>query len=135
MLPFSSADPAGKRVIPGTPVFDGTAASLGYALNAMCYSFNSKANRDAFVADEEGYMARFHLTAAQADAVRQRNVLAMLAAGGNVYYLAKLAGILGLNVQDLGALQTGKTLEDFKAGLMAHATTETSGTVERSIAA
>lgn len=50
----------------------------------------------------------------------------MLDAGGNVYYLAKLAGILGLNVQDLGALQTGKPLEEFKAGLMAHAVTERS---------
>jgi protocatechuate 4,5-dioxygenase alpha chain len=50
----------------------------------------------------------------------------MIDAGGNVYYLAKLAGILGLNVQDLGALQTGTTVEAFKAGLLAHGTTETS---------
>ena len=49
----------------------------------------------------------------------------MLAAGGNVYYLAKLAGILGLNVQHLGALQTGISLEEFKAALMSHAMTET----------
>ena len=31
----------------------------------------------------------------------------MIEAGGNVYYLAKLAGIFGLNVQDIGAQQTG----------------------------
>ena len=43
----------------------------------------------------------------------------MLAAGGNVYYLAKLAGILGLNVQDLGALQTGRSVAEFKAMLLA----------------
>jgi protocatechuate 4,5-dioxygenase alpha chain len=89
-----------KRVIPGTPVFDGDAAQLGYALNAMCYSFNDAGNRAAFSADEEGYMARFGLTEAQREAVRARDVLGMIAAGGNVYYLAKLAGILGLNVQD-----------------------------------
>jgi protocatechuate 4,5-dioxygenase, alpha chain len=125
MLPHSHADANGKRVIPGTPVFDGVAASHGYALNAMCYSFNSAENRAAFAADEEAYMARFNLSPAQADAVRARSVLGMLDAGGNVYYLAKLAGIFGLNVQDLGSLQTGKTLEEFKAGLMAHARTET----------
>ena len=43
----------------------------------------------------------------------------MIAAGGNVYYLAKLAGIFGLNVQDLGALQTGMSVEAFKAMLLA----------------
>jgi protocatechuate 4,5-dioxygenase alpha chain len=113
-----------KRVIPGTPVFDGDAAQLGYALNAMCYSFNDAGNRAAYSADEEGYMARFGLTEAQREAVRARDVLGMIAAGGNVYYLAKLAGILGLNVQDLGALQTGVSLDAFKAGLIAQGTTE-----------
>ncbi|MEO5708122.1 MAG: protocatechuate 4,5-dioxygenase subunit alpha [Alteraurantiacibacter sp.] len=116
---------AGKRAIPGTLVFDGDAAQAGYALNAMCYSFNTLANRQAFTADEEGYMARFDLTEAQREAVRERDVPAMLAAGGNVYYLAKLAGIFGLNVQDLGALQTGLSLAAFKAALLEHAVTET----------
>ena len=31
----------------------------------------------------------------------------LIAAGGNVYYLAKFAGIFGLNVQGIGAQQTG----------------------------
>ena len=113
------------RTIPGTTIFDGELARRGFALNAMCYSFNLKSNRDAFVADEEAYMARFGLSEEQQRAVRGRDVLAMLEAGGNVYYLAKLAGILGLNVQDLGALQTGQTLEAFKAGLLAHGETAT----------
>ena len=114
-----------KRAIPGTLVFDGDAAQAGYALNAMCYSFNDAENRAAFAADEEAYMDRFGLTSAQRQAVRARDVIAMLNAGGNVYYLAKLAGILGLNVQDLGALQTGMSVDDFKAALLDHATTET----------
>ncbi len=113
-----------KRVIPGTEPFDGDLAMRGYALNDMCFSFNSQANRDAFAADEEGYMARFNLTDEQKAAVRNRDVLAMLDAGGNIYYLAKLAGILGLNVQDVGALQTGMSLDEFKAMLLSHATTE-----------
>ena len=124
MLPFSQTTATGKRFIPGTPVFDGESAQAGYALNAMCYSFNSQANRDAFLADEEGYMARFALTEPQKDAVRRRDVPAMVRAGGNVYYLAKLAGLFGLNVQDLGSLQTGMPLDDFKAALMSHAVTE-----------
>ena len=41
----------------------------------------------------------------------------MIEAGGNVYYLAKLAGIFGLNVQDIGAQQTGMSVEAFKEKL------------------
>lgn len=108
-----------SRTIPGTSIFDGDAASRGYALNAMCYSFNDAGNREAFRADEEGYCARFHLTQEQRDAVASRNVLAMIAAGGNIYYLAKLAGIFGLSVQQLGAQQTGLSVEEFKRKLLA----------------
>jgi protocatechuate 4,5-dioxygenase alpha chain len=115
-----------ERTIPGTPVFDGQAARKGLALNAMCYSFNKAANRASFLTNEEAYMDRFALNDQQREAVRQRDVPGMIAAGGNVYYLAKLAGILGLNVQDLGALQTGVPVEEFKAGLLAHGITERS---------
>ena len=103
--------------IPGTTIFDATQARKGYALNQMCFSFNSPVNRAAFLADEEGYCRRFGLNDEQRRAVRDRDVLAMLAAGGNIYYLAKLAGIFGLNVQDIGAQQTGMSLSDFKAKL------------------
>jgi len=104
--------------IPGTTIFDGAQAQKGYALNRMCYSFNSAENRAEFLRDEDAYCARFGLNAEQREAVRQRNVLALIAAGGNVYYLAKLAGIFHLDVQDLGAQQTGVTKDAFKAKLV-----------------
>jgi|ERR1019366_8782764 protocatechuate 4,5-dioxygenase alpha chain len=100
-----------------TPIFGGELAQRGYALNKMCYSFNHAANRAAFLKDEEAYCTKFGLTEAQRVAVRRRNVLDMLQAGGNIYYLAKLAGILGLNVQDIGAQQTGMSVEAFKSKL------------------
>lgn len=108
------------RAIPGTTLFDGTQARKGYALNKMCFSFNSAENREAFRADEEGYMRRYGLNEQQATAIRRRDVLGLLAAGGNVYYLAKFAGILGLDVQDLGAAQTGMSKDEFKAMLVRH---------------
>lgn len=104
--------------IPGTVIFDGAQARKGYALNRMCFSFNDAANREAFRGDEEAYMRRYALNDDQARAIRTRDVLGLLAAGGNVYYLAKFAGILGLDVQDLGALQTGLTKDEFKARLV-----------------
>ncbi len=114
-----AAKPANVDDIPGTYPYDGKLAQKGYALNKMCYSFNDAANRTEFVRDEDAYCAKFGLSPAQRDAVRERNVLALLSAGGNVYYLAKLAGIFGLGVQDIGAQQTGVTLEAFKAKLKA----------------
>jgi len=108
-----------KQDIPGTIMFDGDQAQKGLALNRMCYSFNSAASRAAFLKDEDAYCRKFGLTEQQRAAVKNRNVLAMIAAGGNVYYLAKLAGIFGLNVQDIGAQQTGTTVDEFKAKLAA----------------
>jgi len=108
-----------RPAIPGTTLFDGTQARKGYALNKMCYSFNQAENRAAFVADEDAYCARYGLNAQQREAIRARNVLQLIAAGGNAYYLAKFAGIFGLDMQDLGAQQTGLTKDQFKARLVA----------------
>ena len=117
-----------REEIAGTTIFDGTMAQRGYALNAMCFSFNNAANRDAFRRNEAAYCDRFGLNAEQLQAVADRNVLGLLAAGGNIYYLAKLAGIWGLNVQDVGAAQTGMSVPEFKAMLLGHA--DRKGTVQ-----
>jgi len=105
--------------IPGTTLFDGTQARKGYALNKMCFSFNEAVNREAFVRDENAYCARYGLNAEQREAIRSRNVLQLIAAGGNAYYLAKFAGIFGLDMQDIGAQQTGVSRAEFEAKLFA----------------
>ena len=64
--------------IPGTVIFDGTEAQKGYALNKMCYSFNRAENRAAFARDEEAYCRAYGLTAEQREAVRRRDVLALV---------------------------------------------------------
>ncbi len=104
-----------QQDIPGTIVFDGVEAQKGLALNRMCFSFNSAENRAAFLKNEDAYCGKYGLNAEQRAAVKSRSVLKMIEAGGNVYYLAKLAGIFGLNVQDIGAQQTGMTVEAFKS--------------------
>jgi len=108
-----------KQDIPGTIIFDGGQAQKGYALNRMCFSFNSAENRAAFLKDEDAYCAKYGLNDEQRAAIKSRNVLRLIESGGNVYYLAKFAGIFGLNVQDIGAQQTGTTVEAFKARLAA----------------
>ena len=107
-----------EREIPGTTLFDERQARKGYALNRMCFSFNSADNRAAFLKDEDAYCNAYGLHPAQREAIRARNVLQLIEAGGNVYYLAKFAGIFGLDVQDIGAQQTGMTKDAFKAMLV-----------------
>ncbi|SRR6266508_720587 len=108
-----------KQDIPGTTIFGGDQAQKGFALNRMCFSFNSAENRAAFLRDEDAYCRKYGLNEEQRAAVKSRDVLKMIEAGGNIYYLAKLAGIFGLNVQDIGAQQTGVTVDEFKAKLVA----------------
>ena len=105
--------------IPGTYVFNGRRAALGYSLNRMCMSFNSEENRQQFVRDEDAYCRHFGLSDEQRQAVSARDVLRLIKLGGNIYYLAKLAGILRLNVQDIDAQQSGMSVDAFKAMLVA----------------
>jgi protocatechuate 4,5-dioxygenase alpha chain len=104
--------------IEGTTLFDGEQAMKGYQLNKMCYSFNGAKAREEFLADKEAYFDKFKLNEQQKEAVRSLNILKMIEAGGNIYYLAKLAGIYSLSVQDVGAQQTGMTTEEFKQKLL-----------------
>ncbi|WP_165313931.1 protocatechuate 4,5-dioxygenase subunit alpha [Vibrio ziniensis] len=109
-----------KNEVPvfGTTFFDGAMARKGYGLNKMCYTFNEASAREEFFKDEMAYCDRFGLTEAQKKAVHDRDVLKLIEEGGNIYYLAKFAGLLGMNMQDIGALQTGMSLEAFKQKLV-----------------
>lgn len=103
-----------RKAIPGTTVFDGSLARHGYALNKMCFSFNSAEARAEFQEDPEAYMDKFKLNDQQKAAIRNKNVLELIAAGGHPYYLAKFAGIFKLDMQDIGAQQTGLSKTEFQ---------------------
>ncbi len=103
--------------IPGTTIFDGKMAMIGYALNKMCFSFNGAEARASYLADPEAYFEKFGLNEAQKQACRNKNMLEMIEAGGNIYYLAKFVGIYKLNMQDIGAQQTGVSPDEFREKL------------------
>ena len=107
-----------RTPIPGTIMFDGTMARKGYGLNKMCYSLNDQAARAEFARNEMAYCEKFGLTTGQKKAIKDRDVIGLLEQGGSIYFLAKFAGGLGLNMQDIGALQTGLSLEEFKEKLV-----------------
>ena len=104
--------------IPGTFVFDGPRCREGYALNMFCMSLRQEANRDAFRADESGYLDRFGLTPSQREAVLSREWLRMLELGGNIYYTFKLAACDGMTFQQLAAKQTGVSEDEYLAMML-----------------
>jgi protocatechuate 4,5-dioxygenase, alpha chain len=85
---------APRREIPGITIVDDAPSWAGYALNKMFMSFNDAASRAEFLRDEDAYCARYGLNGHQRDAIRRRDVLALVAAGGNAYYLAKFGAVL-----------------------------------------
>lgn len=102
----------------GTYVFDGKQSARGYPLNKMCMSFNDGKNREEFKHDEEAYCRKYGLTDEQRAAVLSRDWLKMVKAGGNFYYLAKLAIPLGLTVQDASAQMRGMPVEEYREMLL-----------------
>jgi protocatechuate 4,5-dioxygenase alpha chain len=99
--------------IPGTQVFDAQRLREGYHLNMFCMSLMKDANRQVFRANEEKYLDQFPMTAEQREAVLKRQWNRMLELGGNIYYTSKLGATDGLSFQNLAALMTGSTQEQY----------------------
>jgi protocatechuate 4,5-dioxygenase, alpha chain len=105
--------------IPGTTVFDAKRSRQGYHLNMFCMSLMKDENRKAFKANEDAYLAAWPMTAAQKKAILTRDWNGMLALGGNIYYTSKLGATDGLSFQNLAALMTGSTQEQYAAMMIA----------------
>jgi protocatechuate 4,5-dioxygenase alpha chain len=114
-----SRELAQLRDIPGTTVFTADMARKGYHLNQFCMSLMRAENRAAFKADERAYLQRWPLSDAQAGAVLQRNYSAMMAEGGNIYFLAKIGATDGLPFLTVAASMSGLSLEAYRAMMLA----------------
>ena len=71
-------------------------------------------NREAFKADEAGYLDQFPMSDEQREAVLTRDWNGMLRLGGNIYYTSKLAATDGLNFQQLAAIMTGVSQDEYR---------------------
>jgi protocatechuate 4,5-dioxygenase alpha chain len=101
--------------VPDSHIFDGPRSRSGYRINKMCISLTKAANREAFKADEEGYVVKYGLNDEERRAVRERNWLRLTELGGNVYFLMKIGACVGHGLYRLGAQQRGETLDEFLA--------------------
>jgi len=105
--------------IPGTTVFDAQRSRQGYWLNQFCMSLMKADNREAFKADEAGYLDRFPMTAEQKQAVLDRDWNRMIELGGNIYFTSKLGATDGKSFQHLAAAMTGMSQQEY-ADMMLH---------------
>jgi protocatechuate 4,5-dioxygenase alpha subunit len=105
--------------IPGTTVFDGTQCRLGLHLNQFCMSLMRPQMRAEFKADERAYLERWPMTEAQKQAVLARDYNAMIAAGGNIYFLAKIGATDSKSFVQIVATMTGMTVEAYTAMMLA----------------
>lgn len=100
--------------IPGTYVFDADRSRVGYHLNMFCISLRQAKNRDLMRDDPEAYMATFDMDDAQKQAIRDRDWNGMLQLGGNIYYTSKLAAFDSITFQDLAAMMTGVSRDEYR---------------------
>ena len=105
--------------IPGTYVFDADRSRRGYYLNMFCMSLMKAENRAAFKADERAYLDKWAMTEEQKQAVLKRDWNGMLALGGNIYFTAKIAATDGLSFQQIAAMMTGATQEQYAKMMLA----------------
>lgn len=94
----------------------GARASRGLRLTGFLVAISQPGQREAFLADEAGTMARFGLDEAEQALVRERDYAGMLEAGAHVYAVAKSGHAFGATLMDIGASLRGQTT----AQLVAH---------------
>lgn len=100
--------------IPGTTVFDAAMARKGYHLNQFCMSLMKEANRQRFHANERAYVDEWPMTEAQKQAVLDRDYNAMIANGGNIYFLSKIFASDGKTFVHAAAKMTGMPEDEYK---------------------
>ena len=103
----------GLKPIENTSIFDLGLSYQGRRLNRLCGTLCDPKNREAFKADEEGYMARFDLTDEEKDLIRKRDFRGLIEHGLNIYWMLKLGSVTGNSLYRMGAQMRGESYEDF----------------------
>jgi len=105
--------------IPGTTVFTARRSRQAYHLHKFCMSLMEAANREAFKADERGYLDRFRMSEGQKQAVLGRDFNRLIELGGNIYFLVKLSNTDGWSAQQAVGSMTGLTPDEYAAMMRA----------------
>ena len=111
-------------VIAGLIRYRGEFAQPAYRLNCFLVWISKREHRLSYLADEEGAMAHWQLSEPQRALVRARDYPELLAAGANIYAIAKAGYVWGATLLEIGAQMRGETAQAF---VQRHLPTDTSG--------
>ena len=100
--------------VPGTTIFDAEQSRKGYWLNQFCMSLMKAENRARFKANERAYLDEWQMTEAQKQAVLERDLNKAIAAGGNIYFLAKIGATDGKTFLQMAASMTGLSEDEYR---------------------
>ena len=100
--------------IPGTTIFAAEQSRKGYWLNQFCMSLMKSVNRKRFKSDERAYLDEWPMNEEQKLAVLARDLNRCMAAGGNIYFLAKIGATDGLSFQQMAGSMTGMTEDEYR---------------------
>lgn len=101
--------------IPGTTIFTAQSARKAYHLHCFCMSLMKAENRAAFKADNAAYLASFAMTVEQREGVLARDYNQLIATGGNIYFLVKIANTDGISVAQAVSTMTDLSAADYLA--------------------
>ena len=88
---------------PSSFVYTGPMSTRGRNINRFSLSLKIPDNRKSFLADPDAYMTRFNLSDTEKALVRARDWSGLLAAGGHLQAILKIAATLGQNLWHIGA--------------------------------
>ncbi len=77
------------------------------------------ANRARFLQDEKRYLDEWPLSPAQRKAVLERDYVAMVREGGNIFFILKIAATDGRSVLSVVSSFTGQTQDEYAAMMIA----------------
>ena len=100
--------------VPGTTLFDAEQSRKGYHLNQFCMSLMTADNRERFKGNQRAYVDEWPMTEEQKQAVLTLDLNRAIAAGGNIYFLAKLGATHGKSFQQMAGSMTGMTETEYR---------------------
>jgi len=101
--------------IPGVVRYRGELAQGALRLNRFLVHISRREHREAYLADESAAMTQWGLTAEEKELIRRRDYAGLLAAGVNIYAIAKAGYVFDATLLEIGARMRGESVQQFLA--------------------